>query len=142
MSNDDEVRPYATNTVVPTIWKGKDGQAVKSQSPVVHPDEMTDAERKLLTETVNTCGQCKFFSRAEGQKRMEAQRFVDRLVQEENWQTRHLVSPLNELGLCGQHESGRSAESMLTGTMHQACDAFRAARGHLSLVRKSTDDDA
>jgi len=136
MSEDD-----LTSYNVPTIWRGADGTATRSSSPVVHPDDMDPLEREMLTETFTTCGQCRYFEHSHGQAQMKAQRFVERLVREENWQTRHLVSPLNELGLCGAHSSGNGAEEQcLTGTMHKSCDQFRPSRGKLSLVRQSTDD--
>lgn len=74
----------------------------------------------------NICGTCKYFSLAEGQKRMQAQRFVEVLVREHKWKLHHLCSPLNQLGLCGAHESGeRGGESLITGSQHKACDHYR-----------------
>jgi hypothetical protein len=129
----------ASDVTMPVVWKGKDGEAIRSTSPVVHPDEMDPLEREMLTETFQTCGGCKYFERAHGQAEMVRQRFVERLVREDNWQVRHLVSPLNELGICGAHDSGKGGEQTLTGTMHKACDQWRPARGKLSVVRRSTD---
>ncbi len=131
----DEERDYYASPVVPTVWKGKDGQAIRTDSPVVHPDDMSPAERALLSETYDTCGGCKYFEKAHGQEQIKAQRFLERLVREENWQVKHLCSPVNELGVCGAHDSGRGGEQMLTGAMHRACDQFRPDQGKLRVVK-------
>jgi hypothetical protein len=138
--SDDGMKSYGEGPVVPTIWKNPDGSATRSSSPVVAPDQMDPLEREMLTETFRTCGQCKYFEHAHGQAEMHAQRFVERLVREDNWQTRHLVSPLNELGICGAHSAGTGGEDQcLTGTMHKACDQWRPRRGALSTRRR--DDE-
>jgi hypothetical protein len=123
------------------VWKGKDGSAIKTSSPIVHPDDMDPHEQALIEDRYQVCGTCKYFEKAEGQAQMQGQRFVERLVREENWQVKHLASPLNELGICGAHSSGHGGDQMLTGRMHKACDQYRPDRGRLSLRRKSTDDD-
>jgi hypothetical protein len=141
--SDDDWKSYGgtlgSGVSMPVVWKGADGSAIRSESPVVHPSQMDPLEREMLTETYKTCGQCRYFEKAHGQAEMVRQRFVERLVREDNWQVRHLVSPLNELGVCGAHDSGKGGEQMLTGTMHKACDQWRPNAGKLSLVRKSTD---
>ncbi len=128
---------YGTPMSVPTMWRGKDGSAIRSDSPVVHPDDMDSLEREMMTETFRACGQCKYFEHSHGQSEIKAQRFVERLVREDHWQVRHLASPLNELGVCGAHSAGVGGEQqMITGTMHKACDQFRAKRGLVTLRRK------
>ncbi len=135
----DDAEDYSNYPVMPTVWRGKDGSAIRAQSPVVHPDEMSAAERDMLTTTYNTCGQCKFFELAEGQAQIVAQQFVERLVREENWQAKHLASPLNQLGMCGAYSSGSGGDQMLTGTMVKCCEQWREDKGLVSLRRKSTD---
>ena len=126
---------------VPVMWRNPDGSATRSDSPVIHPDEMDPLERQMLTETFNTCGQCKYFEHAHGQAEMRAQRFAERLVREDNWQVKHLISPLNELGVCGAHSAGTGSEDQtLTGTMHKACDQFRPTRGLINLRRTTLDE--
>ena len=124
---------------MPTVWKGKDGAAIRSNNPIVHPDEMSAAERNMLTTTYNTCGQCTYFEKSEGQAQIKAQKFVQRLVREEDWQVKHLASPLNELGFCGAHSSGNGGDQMLTGVMCKSCDQFRMDKGLVTLRRKTTD---
>jgi hypothetical protein len=99
----------------------------------------TPDELKHALETKETCGECRYFELAEGRRLMEAQRFVERLVQEEGWQVKHLCSPLNDLGICGAHSSGAAGGvESITGRMHKSCDQFR--RGDfVSLRRKTTD---
>ena len=123
-----------------TVWRNPDGSATRTESPVVSPDDMDPLEREMLSEHYTTCGQCKYFEHRHGQAEMKAQKFVERLVREDNWQTKHLVSPLNELGICGAHSAGTGSEDqMLTGTMHKSCDQFRLRKGQLSTRRR--DDE-
>jgi hypothetical protein len=139
MSRDsDEYDNYPSSVVMPTVWKGKDGTAIRSNTPVVHPDDMGKAERDMLTTTYNTCGQCQYFEKAEGQHQMTAQRFLERLVREEDWRAHHLASQPGEMGLCGAHSSGRGGDQMLTGPLCKACSQFRPNKGLVSIRRKST----
>ena len=86
--------------------------------------ELQPHERAILSGRV--CGNCKYFSAREGQRLMEGQRFVERLVKENLWKVHHLGSPTADLGDCGAHRSGSSSdETMLTGKMHAACDQYR-----------------
>ena len=124
---------------MPTGWRGKDGSAIRTKSPVVHPDDMSAAEMEMLATTYNTCGQCKYFEMAEGKAQIIAQRFLERLVLEDNWQIKHLAAPLNTLGMCGEHSSGAGGDQMLTGTMVKACDHYVPNRGLITLRRKTTD---
>ncbi len=119
---------------VPVVWRTPDGKAaITSRSPIIPPDEN---EMKMLQEQAhNVCGTCKYFEHAHGQQQIKAQQFVERLVKEENWQTKHLVSPLNELGICGAHDSGSNAEQMITGTMHKACDQYGPSNNRLRVVK-------
>lgn len=126
MSDDDEVRtPYSA--------LGAPGQQMSLTGSV--PAELAHA-----LATNNVCGLCKYFERAEGARLMKAQQFVERLVQEQNWQVKYLASPLNDLGICGAHSSGRAgAEETITGRMHKACDQYRPSKGLVTLTRKTTD---
>lgn len=75
----------------------------------------------------NTCGSCKHFAHAEGQKRMELEKFLPTLIREHGWQLKHLCSPHTQLGLCGLHEGGdvNNQGSTLTGALHVACDQYK-----------------
>lgn len=116
------------NPSVPTVWRTADGRAVRSESPIVPPDE-TDA--RMMEQAYNVCGSCKYFELLEGQRLMKAQKFVERLVREDKWKTEHLVSPLNQLGLCSAHDSGAQQDHTITGQMHKACDQYRDDKGRV-----------
>lgn len=133
MSDDD--RDYYANPVLPTVWRGKDGMAFRTDSPVADPNDMSPEERRHIQDVYNTCGQCAYFELAHAQQQMKAQRFLERLVQEEDWQVKYLCSPVNELGICGAHDSGAGGEQCLTGKMHRACDQFRPDQGKLRVVK-------
>lgn len=133
--SDDEAYNVAH---VPTVWRNAQHE-VRSESPIIHPDSVSAEERAMLSAK-RVCGQCRYFERAHGQAEMQAQRFLERLVREDNWQVRHLASPVNELGICGAHDSGQGNDQVLTGTRHVACDQFRPNRGLVSLRRSSLDD--
>lgn len=99
----------------------------------------TPDELRMALETKNLCGECKHFELAEGQRLMEAQRFVERLVREQEWKLHHLCSPANQLGLCGQSTSGAPGENVtITGRITKACDHFKPNNGLISISRKST----
>lgn len=116
---------------LPVTYRSEDGTETKAKSAPVISGSLPE-EMKLALETKNVCGECKYFSLAQGQKLMQAQRFVERLVQEDHWQVKHLASPLNDLGVCGAHTSGgKGEEEMITGKMHKSCDQFRPANGKI-----------
>ena len=126
MSNDEKFGSYRT----------LEGQA--PQQPII--GGTTPEEMRMALNTQHVCGSCRSFSLAEGQRLMEAQRFVERLVREQEWQARHLASPLNALGICGNGLSGAPGEhAMITGRITKACDAFRPNNGLVSISRRSTD---
>lgn len=137
----DDERSYGSDApYMPTLWRGADGKGVVTQSPVVSPDTIDKRELEQVSERFDVCGECRYFELIHGQRLMKATRFVERLVREENWQTKHLCSPLNELGVCGAYSSGRSGSSeQITGKMHKACDQFRQSRGRFSLVKPRED---
>lgn len=103
-------------------YKTYDDKGHDEASGLVEP---TDAVRQAML-TGKVCGECKYFSLREGQRLMEATRFLGQLVKEHQWQTHHLGSPPEVLGDCGAHRSGsRGDETMLTGPLHVGCDQWR-----------------
>ncbi len=91
-------------------------------SKLVMPGE--DARRMMLTN--NVCGTCKYFSLREGQRLIEATKFLGTLVRDHRWQTHHLGAPPETLGDCGAARSGsRGDDTTLTGPLHVACDQWR-----------------
>jgi hypothetical protein len=110
----------------------------RTEAPV---QTASDDEMALYAQgDAKVCGGCKYFEHTHGQAEIQAQKFVERLVREENWQVKHLCSPVNQLGICGAHDSGAGGEQTLTGTMHKACDQYRPNHGRLSLVRRSENE--
>lgn len=120
---------YKPKRHLPVAWKTGNNEVARSESTVITPGQ---EEMALVQLEGKTCGTCKYFSRAEGQRLMEAQRFVERLVREEKWKVHHLCSPLNHLGICGAHVSGsRGEDGYLTGMLHKGCDQWRPAHGRV-----------
>lgn len=126
---------------LPVNWHNgarTDTPAATSESPIVS-GALVDEMRHIMA-TNHVCGACKYFSLAQGQSLMVAQQFLKRLVREDNWQVKHLASPVNQLGVCGAHTSGAKGEhETLTGRLHKACDQYRADNNVVSISRKTTD---
>lgn len=112
---------------IPVSYRsGTTGEEIgKSQSQVVDPT----AEEAAMIQQGRVCGDCTYFDYAEGQAQIQSQRFVERLIREDNWQVKHLVSPVNQLGVCGAHASGAGSDQTMTGRMHKACDQYRPDNG-------------
>jgi len=114
--------------VLPTTWIDGTNRKRRMQgpeAPVVMPseDEVTrygpvaDAFAEL-----RVCGACRFFDHQGGREEIARQRFLERLVREEEWKLAHLGAPPDDLGLCGQ-----SNGELVTSKMAAAhtCDMFR-----------------
>ena len=121
---------YPSGGSLPVSWSSAGAPPIAhSESPIIVPGA---EEMDAIQLEGKTCGGCKYFSRAEGQRLMEAQRFVECLVREQKWQVHHLCSPLNHLGICGAAVSGsRGEEHHITGMLHKGCDQFRPANGRV-----------
>ena len=135
-------KPYSVPSGLPVNWHDgarTDAPQAVGESPIVSGP--LAEEMAHILSTGQTCGECRYFSLAQGQALMQGQRFLERLVREDSWQVKHLASPVNQLGVCGAHTSGNKGESeMLTGKMHKACDQFRPGGAKvISLSRKTTD---
>lgn len=72
---------------------------------------------------VKTCGNCKHFDLEAGRKKMIEERFLERLVAEQEWKLRHLGAKVDELGLCGE-----SNGTMVVSFMAIGCDHHTARR--------------
>lgn len=109
------------------------------EGSLIHRPDAKDMEL-VANGSGNVCGSCRYFSIAEGQSLMKAQRFIEVLVREHGWKPEYLCSPQNELGVCGATLSGAKSEAAtITGRMHKACDQFRPSKGLISITRKTTD---
>lgn len=95
-----------------------------SESKLIMPGD--DVRRAVASGRV--CGTCRYFSHREGQKLIEAQRFLGTLVKEHQWKAQHLGAPPETLGDCGMARSGsKGDDTMLTGPLHVACDQWKKA---------------
>jgi hypothetical protein len=116
------------------------GQLIETRESAIVAPNAKDMALYSGAEAQKTCGSCAHFERDVGQARIQGQRFVERLVQEEGWKVEHLCSPVNQLGLCGLWEGGESGGkgSTLTGPMHRACDQHKPANGLMRIRRRKT----
>lgn len=109
--------------------------APPSTRKIVTPEEAE--ESMAIRADMKICGTCKFFDLDHGQYTMMVTRFLERLVQENNWQVRHLCSHPKEIGICSQSLSGaKGEEATLTGVRHKACDMHRERNGLVRIRRK------
>jgi hypothetical protein len=71
------------------------------------------------------CGECRHFQLNEGRREIVKQKFLQRLVLEENWKISHLGAPADHIGICAQQPS------MATSTIADAgsCPGFSRRRG-------------
>lgn len=125
----NEHGPITQPSHVPVTYDNGE-TSLESESQVIMPeDSNAEYQRSLLTGKM--CGNCASFHLAEGQRRMDAQQFIERLVREDMWQTRHLGAPPESLGICGQHESGAGGNtgSMITSPMTPSCPAYQPDNG-------------
>jgi len=69
------------------------------------------------------CGTCRHFKLKEGQQKMMAERFTERIVLEESWKLKHLGAPLDHFGVCDASQG-----QMATTTVSKAdnCPGYQA----------------
>ncbi len=119
---------------LPVDWNHGEGSRGNAPDATGESLIVTPGDRELAAIQLEgkVCGGCKYFELDHGQKLMKDQRFLERLVHEEEWQVRHLCSPVNQLGVCGAHLGGsRSDDGMITGTLHKGCDQWRPENGRV-----------
>lgn len=73
-----------------------------------------------------TCGTCAKFNLTAGQGQMRKERFLERLVIEEQWKAKHLGAPVNTMGMCGEHNG-----ELLTSAFARGCEHFRPRNGRV-----------
>lgn len=110
---------------LPVSWSNGQ-QRVPGRSLVATPSaedlKLYGDQRRL------TCGSCRHFRHEAGQAAMEKERFVERLVIEEQWKVRHLGCSPKDYGFCQQH-----GKSTITSLHAQACDQHTPKRGVIGL---------
>lgn len=113
---------------LPVLWQngGTGERAGVTESRVIIPGE---EEMAGISLTGQICGNCRHFARREGQKRMDDQRFLERLVREDKWKVEHLGAPPTELGLCGLSVGGDTTRrgAMLTSWNAKGCGEWAQA---------------
>ncbi len=108
------------------------------------PDYFTVEDNSLVVDTNlaqlarfgtdrAVCGNCKHFAKSEGQDRIRKQKVIDTFVKEHGWKLHYLGSDPNQLGICGEYESGANGTggkgSLITGPLHVGCEAFKPKNG-------------
>lgn len=98
-------------------------QSFQGRSAVV---EASDADVATFgNQRAVTCGSCRFFELRHGQKKMQDERFPERLVREEGWKTYHVGAPMEQWGLCGM-SGGQMVTTHVTNA--SSCDQYRPKR--------------
>lgn len=103
--------------MLPTELRAEDGVARANPTSIVAPDGKDVVD---LGRPYNTCGECKYFDLEKGREEIARQGLGKALVQDYEWQIRHLGAPLDQLGLCGA-----SGGQTLTSVVARSCDQFR-----------------
>lgn len=102
---------------LPVIWKdGATGKKMKGRPLTVVPTEEEVA--RLSSPRAATCGTCKYYDLEGGRKEIIEQRFLERLVQEEQWKVHHL-GDISSAGVC------RERPSMVVTYVSSACESYR-----------------
>lgn len=108
---------------LPTTWGQRggpisvDGPTAKIVAPTDH-----DVATYALSQVGAVCGSCKYFDLETGRAEIARQKFMERIVREEEWKTYHL-GPVDAFGLCGA-----SGGEMACNVVTEACDQYRPKR--------------
>lgn len=132
---DLEAKVVEAATMVPTsggvpvnFQGGIDDGSYYSQrgrdAAVIHGATAADVDKYAIASH-RTCGHCRHFQLEQGRKEMVKQKFLQRVVLDEQWKLDHLGAPTDHLGICGQKPS------MVTSTVTNAgtCSGFQARDG-------------
>lgn len=91
------------------------------------------AEIRRFTQDTETCGMCKHFHQAEGQRRFGPMaETLKKVVREHGWKLYHLGSKPEDLGICGEAESGSNSKEVIgriTGKTHSIYDRGKKCPG-------------
>lgn len=71
------------------------------------------------------CGTCRHFQLKEGRQEIVKQKFLQRLVLEQEWKIGHLGAPADHLGVCGQNPAMVTSTIANAGTCPAYCDRRR-----------------
>lgn len=114
----DGAVPMSDNRTPPPLPGRKLGSFVLQPTPR-DIDLYTNAEQHV------TCASCAKFRLRAGQEQMQRERFLERLVRENEWRIRHLGAPPETFGLCAE------TSDTITSMYSRACEHYRPANGRL-----------
>lgn len=94
------------------------------RAPVVRGATAGDIQNYAQAPT-RVCGTCRHFQLERGRREIAKQRFLERLVLEEDWKLSHLGAPADHMGICGEKPT------MATSTVTNAssCPAYQPRDG-------------
>jgi hypothetical protein len=121
---DDLAPPGATPIgSLPVTWSNGQQQIQGKRALVVAPDASETA--RFASPRAATCADCVSFDLEAGQRAMAKERFLERLVIENNWKTKYLGSPPQTMGFC------RQGDHTLTSAFAAACQHYRPHNGRI-----------
>lgn len=109
---------------LPVTWSNGQ-QRVAGKSALVVAPTAQEQERFASPRQGKCCTDCVFFDLQAGQRAMEKQRFLERLVIENQWKTKYLGAPPKTMGFCKQ------TDATLTSAFATACQYYRPHNGRI-----------
>lgn len=111
---------------LPTQWRNMDRSVdIPGPNAAVVPATQEEVRQFVDDAPRATCGACKFFNNTSGRQAMIDQRFAERVVNEQEWQLKHLfVTPPEHVGVCDA-----SGGELATTMVSKCCDQFRERGG-------------
>lgn len=114
---------------LPVTWETRDLPAMKGPDARVTLASEEEVATFADPDMRATCGSCVYFELEAGRRQIIAERFAERLVQEQEWQLKHLAVPPEMLGVCGASNAGSGAE-LCTTIISKSCDNYRERPTH------------
>jgi hypothetical protein len=119
---DENGNPPGTRSI-PINWgTNPHAERAKEESLI----QMPNLEQQLAYADAHhhvTCGTCRKFRLKMGQDQMQKERFLERLVIEEQWKTKHLGAPPTTMGLCAE------TSDTITSAFARGCEHYRPRNG-------------
>jgi hypothetical protein len=116
---DEAARARPQKLGLPTVWGDRDKPVLRGKDTrVVLPDGKEVMSYGFGGHAV--CGECRYFDIDAGRQKIIDERFAERLVNDQEWQLKHLGVPVDSVGLCGA-----GGGELATTTVSKACDQYR-----------------
>lgn len=96
-----------------------DDEASVPASSMVAVPTLQQRQQYGQAGVAKTCGGCRHFNLAEGQRRLFRQKLLAVIVNDHGWKQYFLGAPPEKIGVCGQTD-------VLTGSTHISCEHYRA----------------